>query len=178
MAGKNKYRRITLRLDLDFQTYLRKLAKDMGIGLNDLMNLLLRRASGNYQVVSRERGHYGGGKKRKLFSLRMDDDLNGLIQSLGREKNGLITEMLHFALPPLHLERRVYMEYVLTGRYKALFREWKKGRARATPNEFDAELRRLLAGEPSSLSGLETPSPASPIPHPAPNPRLPDFPGF
>jgi hypothetical protein len=169
MAHKKKISRISLRLDEDFHSYLAAVADDLGVGQNALMNLLLRRAVGPFPVNDREFLSNRGGKPRTLVTLRIEADLDEVIRDQDVELNLLITDMLYFALPPFVVEARLYKEYLLTGRYKFLFKEWKTKHPNKTIEEFDNELRRLLAGQPSALAKLETPRPAPPIPTPAPN---------
>jgi hypothetical protein len=164
--------RITLRLETEFRSFLGELADDLGVGLNDLMNLLLRRAIGPFQVINRGFQRRLGGKPRRLVTLRIDAKLDEVIRRQGGDLNLLITDMLYWALPSFVVECRVFKEYVLTGRYKTLFEKWQKQHPSSTVEEFDNELRRLLAGENSSLAGIETPRTAPPVPCPSPNRRV------
>jgi len=110
-----------------------------------------------------------GGKPRTLVTLRINADLNKVIRDRGGHLSLLIGDMLYYALPPFVVEARLYKEYILTGRYKSLFKEWRNKCPNTTATEFDGELRRLLAGQPSALAEFETPRPAPSIPTPAPN---------
>lgn len=165
MPNQKKQIRVSLRLESDFYGFLVGVADDLGIGINDLFNLLIRRSLGAFQV-SRHDMKQSNSSTRTLVSMQIHAELDDQLQLLGDNRNLLITHMLHHALPEFVVEARVYKEYVLTRRYEILYGEWHRLRPAASVREFDAELRKLLSGETSDLSEMESPAPPVPIPSP------------
>src|SRR5262245_6231420 len=100
MAKKKRDARFVLRIEDDFHKYLVGMANDLGVGPNALMNLLLRRAVGRYQVTECWYTYNGKDKERTQVTLRIDEDLKEVILGLEGNVNPLICAMLYDALPP------------------------------------------------------------------------------
>lgn len=164
-------RRVHLRMDVQLHHRVSKAADALGVGLNDLINLLVRRALGPMRVWStvlprehdsetaverRRRVRRQETKTRRVFVYlsRQVQDCIHLFYS-DRGESHLICGLVEMALPDVEAEVELYANFSCSDRYSDAYRRWRDAGLGTDAFVFDVELRKALAGRSSTVRILK-----------------------